>query len=188
MSALSLSSRVRREIRWLRAVICLGKSGAKAGVRPTMAYRSLLIENQGAILIGDRAVFESAESRSVLRTRSGGRLVVGDRAFVNAGVIITAYELVCIGNDVKIGANVAISDYGNHELTAGAGIKLLPVRIEDNVWIGRGAFILPGVTIGRNAIVGAGAVVGADVPADSVVGGVPARVLKVLKPSTEPRS
>jgi acetyltransferase-like isoleucine patch superfamily enzyme len=56
-----------------------------------------------------------------------------------------------------------------------------PVIIEDNVWIGEGAVIMPNVRIGKNAIVGANAVVTKDVPADCVVGGVPARVIRYLR-------
>ncbi|WP_305847127.1 DapH/DapD/GlmU-related protein, partial [Zoogloea sp. LCSB751] len=62
----------------------------------------------------------------------------------------------------------------------------LPVTIEDRVWIGGGAILLPGVTIGRRAIIGAGAVVTRDIPADSVAVGNPARVIRTLCPD-EPR-
>ena len=55
-----------------------------------------------------------------------------------------------------------------------------PIRIEDNVWIGGGAILLPGVRIGRNAVVGAGAVVSRDVEANTVVAGNPARVIRMI--------
>ena len=55
-----------------------------------------------------------------------------------------------------------------------------PVRIEDNVWIGGGAILLPGVTVGDNSVIGAGAVVTRDVPANTVVAGNPARVIREL--------
>ena len=55
-----------------------------------------------------------------------------------------------------------------------------PVRIEDNVWIGGGAILLPGVTVGRNSVVGAGSVVTRSIPADCVAVGNPCRVLKHL--------
>jgi acetyltransferase-like isoleucine patch superfamily enzyme len=61
-----------------------------------------------------------------------------------------------------------------------------PVVIEDGVWIGEGACILPGVRIGRHAIVGANAVVTRDVPPYTIVGGVPARPLKTLPPGEPP--
>jgi acetyltransferase-like isoleucine patch superfamily enzyme len=56
-----------------------------------------------------------------------------------------------------------------------------PIHIKRNVWIGAGATILPGVTIGENAIVAAGAVVSRDVPANTIVGGIPAKILKDLE-------
>jgi maltose O-acetyltransferase len=56
-----------------------------------------------------------------------------------------------------------------------------PVVIEENVWIGGGAILLPGVTIGRNAVVGAGAVVSRNVPANTVVAGNPARVIREIE-------
>ena len=60
----------------------------------------------------------------------------------------------------------------------GWNIYAQPVKIEDGVWIGGGAIILPGVTIGRNAVIGAGAVVTKDVPANAVAIGSPAKVLR----------
>ena len=60
--------------------------------------------------------------------------------------------------------------------------------IEDNVWIGEGVVIMPNVRIGRNAIVGANAVVTKDVPADCVVGGIPARVIRFLTAEQDERS
>ena len=60
----------------------------------------------------------------------------------------------------------------------GWNIYAQPVKIEDGVWIGGGAIILPGVTIGRNAVIGAGAVVTKDIPANAVAVGSPARVIR----------
>lgn len=60
----------------------------------------------------------------------------------------------------------------------GWNIYAQPVKIEDGVWIGGGAIILPGVTIGRNAVIGAGAVVTKDIPANAVAVGSPAKVLR----------
>ena len=60
------------------------------------------------------------------------------------------------------------------------GVELNPVHIEENAWLGANATILPGVTVGKNAIVAAGAVVTKDVPANTIVAGIPARVIKHL--------
>ncbi|CUH97396.1 hypothetical protein P22_3524 [Propionispora sp. 2/2-37] len=57
----------------------------------------------------------------------------------------------------------------------------LPVAIKDNVWIGGGAIILPGVTIGKNSVIGAGSVVTRDIPADCIAAGNPCRVMKRLR-------
>jgi maltose O-acetyltransferase len=83
-----------------------------------------------------------------------------------------------------IGPNVQIYTAA-HDLRAEARIQgwevARPVLIEDNVWIGGGAILLPGVNIGRNAVVGAGAVVTRSVPANTVVAGNPARVLREIE-------
>lgn len=67
------------------------------------------------------------------------------------------------------------------------GITAAGIVVEDDVWIGAGAIVTDGVTIGRGAVVAAGAVVTADVPAHTVVGGIPARVLKTIDGSSQPR-
>lgn len=179
--------RLRREVRILRARASFRRNRVAHGIRPSMEYSMARIENEGTISLGARARLSCAESRSLVQVRPGATLLVGDRAFINSGVTITVSARIEIGNDVKIGANVAISDSGGHELVAGDGIKSSPVRIGNNVWLGRGAFVLPGVTIGDNAIVGAGSVVSRDVAADTVVAGVPARPLRTLRPSSAAR-
>ena len=90
-----------------------------------------------------------------------------------------------IGNHVLIASDVKIYTAA-HPVTAkermipggGWNIYAQPVKIEDGVWIGGGAIILPGVTIGRNAVIGAGAVVTKDIPANAVAVGSPARVIR----------
>ncbi|RJQ16372.1 MAG: acyltransferase [Nitrospiraceae bacterium] len=85
-----------------------------------------------------------------------------------------------IGRNVMMGPDVIILTQ-NHKYTRESydGFVRKPVLIEDNVWIGYRAIILPGVRIGKNAIIGAGAVVARDVPPYAIAGGVPARVLKM---------
>jgi maltose O-acetyltransferase len=87
-----------------------------------------------------------------------------------------------IGDNVMMAADVIVCTQ-NHKYTEETfdGFEKARVVIEDNVWIGYRAIILPGVTVGRNAIVGAGTVVTRDVPPYAIVGGAPARTLKMRK-------
>lgn len=184
---LSVGLRARREIRVLRALNLFRRHGVRVGRRPSIDAWAPYIQNEGAITIGDRPTFQCIESRTLLRTVAGAHLRIGSRAYINSGVTITAIEDITIGDDVKIAGNVGITSTGGHELVAGDGVRNAPVVIGNNVWIGRGAFILPGVTIGDNAIIGAGSVVNRDVPADTVVAGTPAVPIRTLRPSDGPR-
>ena len=114
-------------------------------------------------------------------TDSGKNTHVGKRVFVNAGCQFQDQGGIWIGDDVLIGPQTVIATL-NHEPNPDdrASIWAKPVRIGDKVWIGAHVTILPGVAIGEGAIVGAGAVVTKDVPPRTVVGGVPAKVLKTI--------
>lgn len=112
----------------------------------------------------------------------GGNIRIGDRVSVNSFTVINGIGDVWIGSGVRMATSVTIIP-GNHiqgtdviPLTE-SGITKIGIRIEDNVWIGAGVIILDGVTVGRNAIIGAGSVVTRDVPANAKVVGVPARPL-----------
>jgi maltose O-acetyltransferase len=106
------------------------------------------------------------------------RLSLGNRTAIADGTIIWASGGVTIGDDVLISANCTITS-ATHPMDiadrATGQLTLKPVRILDNAWLGAGAIILPGVTVGMGAIVGAGAVVTRDVPDGTVVTGIPAR-------------
>jgi maltose O-acetyltransferase len=114
----------------------------------------------------------------------GKNITIGDHVYLNTSCIILDCNTVHIGHHVMIGPNVQIYTPA-HDLQAEARIQgwevAKPIVIEDNVWIGGGAILLPGVTIGRNAVVGAGAVVTRNVPANTVVVGNPARVLREIE-------
>lgn len=114
-------------------------------------------------------------------------LVVGDRCVLGARICITAHESITIGDDVWFGQDVFISDashgYQDPELPVGQQFGAhQPVSIGSGSWIGHGAIILPGATIGRNVVVGAGSVVRGVVEDHTVVAGVPARVVRRLEP------
>lgn len=183
----NLRERLVREFRVVRAKACFQMAAVRSGRRPSMEHAATRIYNLGFIKIGNRPRFLAAEARTLLRVHKGAVLEIGDFAQINSGVTIDVVKLVVIGRHVKIGANVALSDSGGHELVAGEGVRVAPVHVGDNVWLGRGAFICPGVSIGENSIVGAGAVVTGDVPPNAVVAGVPARLIRTLPASEGPR-
>jgi len=105
--------------------------------------------------------------------RAGVRL--GRHSLVNRGCCLDARAPLHIGDNVSISPEVMILTTGHQYEDPDFGLLSQPVVIEDYVWIGTRAMIMPGVTIGRGAVVAAGAVVTADVPAQAIVAGVPAR-------------
>lgn len=104
---------------------------------------------------------------------------VGKNVFVNNDFICMARGGVEIEDDVMIAPRVSVLT-ANHDLHDHSVLLCSSVRICKNAWIGSGAIILPGVTVGENAIVAAGAIVTKDVSPNTVVGGNPAKVLKEL--------
>lgn len=112
-------------------------------------------------------------------TNCGKNLLIGKDVFFNSGCHVQDQGGIVIGDGALIGHNVVLATV-NHDFDPDQRGNNLPapIRIGKNVWIGAGAIVLPGVTIGNGAVVAAGAVVTKDVPEMTVVGGVPAQVLK----------
>jgi maltose O-acetyltransferase len=109
---------------------------------------------------------------------------IGPRAFLNAHIYMDCNDAsVCLGEGVTVGHHVVFVTSG-HEIgpeSARAGTRTpLPIHVEAGAWIAANVTILPGVTIGAGSIVAAGAVVTRDVPANTLVGGVPAKVIRQL--------
>ncbi len=135
----------------------------------------------GEIVLGERVRLYSGYARSVLAVFRGGRLEIGDRTVLNYGVDIAATSLVRIGADCMLGTHVSILDNDFHDLAdRERRPEARPVRIGDRVWLGNRVMVLPGVTIGEGAAVGAGSVVMTDVPERCLAMGNPARVIKKL--------
>ncbi|ETY73638.1 sugar O-acetyltransferase [Lactiplantibacillus fabifermentans] len=114
---------------------------------------------------------------------NGLNIHVGENFLSNYNLTILDIAPVTIGDNVMIGPNVDIYTV-NHPLVAADRIQWLaqgsPVTIGNNVWIGGKVTITPGVTIGDNVVVATGAVVTQDIPDNTLVGGVPAKVIKTL--------
>lgn len=114
-------------------------------------------------------------------TDCGKNIAVGKNVFINSGCKFQDQGGIVIGDGALIGHNVVLATL-NHSLAVRDRQDLIPgpIRIGKNAWIGSNVTILPGVTVGDGAVVAAGAVVTKDVPAYTVAGGVPARVLRPL--------
>lgn len=144
-------------------------------------YRRALLEHFGAKL-GLQTRLDNP-FRVINAHRDYSNLAIGDHVFVGDRVLFDLKERIEIGNRVTLSMNVTLTthlDVGPIPLA-----KLYPpqrgaIRILDDVYVGSGATILHGVTIGPHSIIAAGAVVREDVPPGAVVGGVPARILKQL--------
>ncbi len=143
----------------------------------------------GEITIGNDVYFSGKSSFAFSsRHTSLPQLSIGHGSFVGHQCAIAIAHRVQIGNHCLVAGGVRIADFDGHPLDAAArraGVTcsadaVRPVTIGDDVWIGHGAIILKGVTVGDRAVIGACAVVTRDVPADTVVAGNPARIVKRL--------
>ena len=114
-------------------------------------------------------------------TDYGKNITFGKNVFINSGCKFQDQGGITVGNNVLIGHNVVLATL-NHNICVSKRAELFaaPIVIEDNVWIGANVTITSGVTIGKGSIVAAGAVVTKDVPEYSIVGGVPAKVIREL--------
>ncbi len=119
---------------------------------------------------------------------AGNRITINEGAtlrlgtgYMNYGCVIECFNRIDIGNDVAISEGVVMRDSDNHTIHFENGTKstpTAPIVIQNHVWIGMGATILKGVTIGEGAIIAAGSLVNKDVPSHSLVAGTPAKVVK----------
>lgn len=115
------------------------------------------------------------------------KIIIGEKTRIH-GTCIHAYSKIEIGKECLIAGNCQIIDTNRHELSfsnpslrLNVTTKAKEIYIEDNVWIGANSIILPGVTIGEGAMIAAGSIVTKDVPPYSLVGGNPAKVIKMHK-------
>ena len=148
----------------------------------------------GKLKIGDNLYFSSGDAvnpmtsnlQGAVYVEQGAELIIGNNVGMSSARI-WVHDSVAVGDDVKIGACVLITDTDAHPMdymarrTSNDGSKSAPIVIEDDVWVGAHSIILKGVTIGARSIIGAGSVVTKSIPADCVAAGNPCRVIKNLK-------
>ena len=113
---------------------------------------------------------------SRITVNNGASLSLGS-GYMNYECAIDCFSSIRIGNGVVIPERVVIRDSDNHQMVPGKPATA-PIVIGDHVWIGMNATILKGVTIGEGAVIAAGSIVNKDVPAHSLSGGIPAKVIK----------
>lgn len=127
---------------------------------------------------------EGSEIRPPVRCDYGYQTTFGARSFANWGLILLDVATITIGDDVQIGPNVQLLT-ATHPLEPGPRRDKWeaaePIVIGDNVWLGGGVIVCPGVTIGADTVVGAGSVVTKDLPPGVIAVGSPARVLREIE-------
>lgn len=146
--------------------------------RPSQSEQRLAILKKLFAEVGENCYIEPP-----LHTSWGKNTHMGNHVYANFNLTLVDDTDVFIGNYVMIGPNVTI-DTGTHPIRPDIRKKQaqynLPVTIGDNVWIGAGSIILPGVHIGENTVIGAGSIVTKDIPANVVALGIPCRVVREI--------
>ena len=145
-------------------------------------YGRACITNLGEITIGDKLLLTGTTVPVEMVAHPGGRIEIGDHVFLNYGVSLSAHHLVRIGAGSQIGSYACLmdNDYHRVEDRTQPG-ESRPIILGRNVWLGVRVIVLKGVTIGDNAVIGAGSVVTHDIPANAVAAGVPARVVRTFE-------
>jgi acetyltransferase-like isoleucine patch superfamily enzyme len=147
------------------------------------------IQGRGEIIIGDNVQIDGrCNFAFAARFSDKPTLIIGDNSGIGHACTFTIGKRIVIGRHCRIAGGVWIFDSPGHASDPAARLagsppddaEVMPVVIEDNVWIGGGAVIMPGVTIGQGSIVAAGSVVMTNVPPNTVVAGNPARQLRKL--------
>ena len=142
--------------------------GTRRGAR-VRCHGRVLVPRRAGVAVGSRTIFLGGAIPTELRCHEGAELSIGEQTLVNYGVSVAARRRVQIGARCMVASLVHIRDDD--------GRRTAPVTIGDDVWIGKGCIIYPGVRIGDCAIISAGSVVRRHVPAYGVVAGNPAQLI-----------
>ncbi|MFT2708374.1 sugar O-acetyltransferase [Clavibacter zhangzhiyongii] len=167
-------------VRIAQRAVRLADAYHRADVEDEAAARPLLEELLGSL-------GEDASVKPPLFVDYGENIRIGARTFVNFNLTALDVAAITIGEDCQIGPNVQLLT-PTHPIDPGPRRDKLeaarPITIGDNVWLGGGVIVCPGVSIGDDSVIGAGSVVTRDVPAGVVAVGNPARVIREIAPRT----
>lgn len=156
--------------------------------RHAVIHPPILMTSPDSISIGDGTVIMEHAFLNVKPGAGSASLTIGDRVYVGRFAHINALKNVVIEDDVLINHKVTLGDESHRFEDTTVPILSQGTFFDGGVllrrgcWIGTGSIIMPGVTVGRNSVVGANSVVTADVPDYTVVAGAPAREIRKLKP------
>lgn len=182
--------------------LCARKNDKIFRSKANIGENITLVSSSGSINTGPRENIKIGNHGFVgctFQVMCGGKIEVGNNIYIGTGTVLQAKEFIKIGDNVIISNNVLIVDNNNHPTSPEERLKMSqcenymadelwtwkyaqssPIVIEDNVWIGKNAVVMKGVTIGKGSIVALGAIVTKDVPPYSVVAGNPAKIVKHL--------
>ena len=141
------------------------------------------VTNRGRMVIGERVQLISTIATLELVAEEGGLLEIGPRSLVNFGCSLVASKLVSIGPRCHIGPYTMMLDNDFHRVEPERRLERpesKPIIVEENVWIGARVILISGVTVGKDACIGAGSVVTSDIPPRTLAAGVPARVIRAI--------
>jgi acetyltransferase-like isoleucine patch superfamily enzyme len=172
---------LRKALRVLRAMAYYRLRGVRHRGLPYIHGRLPRVSARGEVRVGRRFKVDGLQAKADFGAGPHGRLIVGDDVFFNRGATVYAAEHVEIGDHTRIADHATVHDTNFHAVEEGDPVRPAAVRIGRNVWIGRNAVVLPGVTIGDHAVVAAGSIVTRDVPPRSLVAGNPARPRRELR-------
>lgn len=179
---------------WMLVVYLRSKSNIDIKGRVTISGRPIIdIARDCKLSIGHNVMLNSRNKGyhlnmfapvKLFADRAGAEISIGNNTRIH-GACLHAYESISVGNNCLIAANSQIFDGNGHDLSfpdvenriKTTGISK-PIVIEDNVWIGTGCLVLPGVRIGHGSVIAANSVVNKDIPPMVLAGGNPAKVIK----------
>lgn len=180
-----------RLLRWIQCLPSRYSGRVRIGSGTNVEWATLVVPKRNEVRIGTDSIVHARISFDA----DAGRVAIGDRCYIGRSHLV-CHTRIDLGCDVIISWGVTIVDHNSHAIgwrdrendvrdwakgmKCWDKVKQAPVVIEDHVWIGFNAVVLKGVTIGRGAIVAAGAVVTRDVPPFTIVGGNPARIIREL--------